>query len=442
LSGASSTKTSTFLFTQTNNQTFTFPNITAGGNNDQIVILQQTQTMTNKTLTTPVIQSLYPVTAGTNLLTMPTVVSADNLVSRTSTDILSNKILLTTNSYFADTSDNTKKIQFTCGTGVGTGSILILNSTISGASTTRTISFPDITDTVVTLTETQTLTNKTLTTPIISSIVNGTGTLTLPLNTNDTLLGTNTTNSITNKSLLTDTCFFIDPTINSKKIGFSCSSATTGTTMLLTSAVSVNRTLNFPDTSDTIVTQAFAQTLTNKNIVGLTNTVGATQLQTATNAVVISGSSVPSAGQTLIATNSTTASWQTIALSALEKTATNAVLTTSSTFVIIPGATGNMTLTFPINGTYIVTFSGYSTVTNTTLVAKICLYSTLSSITSQIVVSERDFSVRSPVQMLSFNVHTQTLITASAGDSISAYFATTAGSFTMNNRSLLLHRVG
>src|SRR5210317_115093 len=53
--------------------------------------------------------------------------------------------------------------------------------------------------TVATLTGSQTLTNKTLTTPIISSISN-TGTLTLPTST-DTLVGRATTDTLTNKTL-------------------------------------------------------------------------------------------------------------------------------------------------------------------------------------------------------------------------------------------------
>ena len=53
--------------------------------------------------------------------------------------------------------------------------------------------------TVTTLTGSQTLTNKTLTTPIISSISN-TGTITLPTST-DTLVGKDTTDTLTNKTL-------------------------------------------------------------------------------------------------------------------------------------------------------------------------------------------------------------------------------------------------
>src|ERR1019366_9130087 len=62
-----------------------------------------------------------------------------------------------------------------------------------------TITVPNGTDTLVVLTGTQTLTNKTLTAPIISTISN-TGTLTLPTST-DTLVGKATVDILTNKTL-------------------------------------------------------------------------------------------------------------------------------------------------------------------------------------------------------------------------------------------------
>jgi hypothetical protein len=63
--------------------------------------------------------------------------------------------------------------------------------------------------TAVTLTDTQTLTNKTLTTPVISTITN-TGTVTFPTAT-DTLVGRATTDTLTNKTLTT-------PVISSPKV--------------------------------------------------------------------------------------------------------------------------------------------------------------------------------------------------------------------------------
>lgn len=58
-------------------------------------------------------------------------------------------------------------------------------------------------DNAVTLTGTQTLTNKTLTAPVVSTISN-TGTITLPTST-DTLVGRATTDTLTNKTLTTPT---------------------------------------------------------------------------------------------------------------------------------------------------------------------------------------------------------------------------------------------
>ena len=69
----------------------------------------------------------------------------------------------------------------------------------SGSLNTLTVA---IDSTVATLTGTQTLTNKTLTTPIISSISN-TGTITLPTS-SDTLVGRATTDTLTNKTIDVD----------------------------------------------------------------------------------------------------------------------------------------------------------------------------------------------------------------------------------------------
>lgn len=65
--------------------------------------------------------------------------------------------------------------------------------------TTRTITVPDADMTLVGLTTTQTLTNKTLTSPVIATISN-TGTITLPTST-DTLVGRATTDTLTNKTI-------------------------------------------------------------------------------------------------------------------------------------------------------------------------------------------------------------------------------------------------
>lgn len=80
---------------------------------------------------------------------------------------------------------------------------------------------------------------------------------------------------------LIDTTTFIvghlDPT---KKTGFSESSATTGATTLLNFVQTTDRTLTFPDATDTLVGRATSDTLTNKTISGISNTITNVSLQT------------------------------------------------------------------------------------------------------------------------------------------------------------------
>jgi len=93
----------------------------------------------------------------------------------------------------------------------------LTNKTIAYGSNT-------LTD-VVGVTATQTLTNKTLTTPIIASISN-TGTLTLPTST-DTLVGRATTDTLTNKTLTSPT--LITPVLGTPSSGTLSSCTVDGT---------------------------------------------------------------------------------------------------------------------------------------------------------------------------------------------------------------------
>jgi len=133
---------------------------------------------------------------------------------------------------------DSETMTFTGGTGIDT----------SGSGNTVTFA---IDSTVTTLTGSQTLTNKTLTTPIISSISN-TGTLTLPTST-DTLVGRATTDTLTNKTL----------------------------TAPIISTISNTGTLTLPTSTDTLVGRATTDTLTNKTLTSavLNGTISGTSIK-------------------------------------------------------------------------------------------------------------------------------------------------------------------
>lgn len=182
---------------------------------------------------------------------------------------------------------------------------------------------------VVGTTDTQTLTNKTLTTPIISQISN-TGTLTLPTTTT-TLVGRNTTDTLTNKTLTTP----------------------------IISQISNTGTLTLPTTTTTLVGRTTTDTLTNKTINSATNTIGADQLRTTGSPVVIGTSAPPTTGQTLVATSATTATWQSNLPNAQSATANSLLTTTSTTHILAT----SMSIT-PTAGTYAIIWS--SSVSNNT----------------------------------------------------------------------------
>jgi len=109
---------------------------------------------------------------------------------------------------------------------------------------------------IVGLSDTQTLTNKTLTTPIITSISNS-GTITVPTGT-DTLVGRATTDTLTNKTLTS--AVLTTPQINDTSADHQY--------VFAVSELTADRTVTLPllTGNDTFVFNDHIQTLTNKRI--------------------------------------------------------------------------------------------------------------------------------------------------------------------------------
>lgn len=221
----------------------------------------------------------------------------------TQTDVLPAFTVTDTDFTVQDDGDNTRKFQFNAGS-ITTGN-------------TRIYSMPDLNTTLVGTDVTQTLTNKTLTSPVIATIVN-TGTLTLPTST-DTLIGRNTTDTLTNKTLT-------NPVIG---------------TIINTG------TLTLPTSTDTLVGRATTDTLTNKTISGANNTLSNIGNSSLTNSSVVIGSSTLSLGGTLTTLAGVTISGASNTLSNIANASlTNSSVTINSTSVAL-GASATITAANP-----------------------------------------------------------------------------------------------
>ena len=170
---------------------------------------------------------------------------------------------------------------------------------------------------IVGTTATQTLTNKTLTSPVIGTIVN-TGTLTLPTATT-TLVGTGTTDTLSNKTLTAPRFVSggrIDDNNGNEQIGFittpsavnyvTHTNGATGVAPSIGAAGETNTSLNLTSTGTgtvqangiTLVDFSSTQTLTNKtiNTSAFNGTIGATTPSTIACTTLNVSSSVSGAG--------------------------------------------------------------------------------------------------------------------------------------------------
>lgn len=117
---------------------------------------------------------------------------------------------------------------------------------------------------------------------------------------------TNKTIGNTNTVTVKDANFTLqDDSDTTKQLQLQLSGITTGTT----------RTLTVPDASTTLVGTDTTQSLTNKTLTDSTNNIMAKSLKSATTTIDISAATAPSSGQVLTATGATSATWQSLAAS-------------------------------------------------------------------------------------------------------------------------------
>jgi hypothetical protein len=194
--------------------------------------------------------------------TLPTDSSNATIVTTDGNQTLINKTIAVINGSTINASTiNATDTSFNIISSTGTSRAVRFDASGVTNSTTRVLSVPNYNGTIATLAGTETLTSKTLTAPIISTISN-TGTLTLPTST-DTLVGRATTDTLTSKTInastinATDTSFnIISSTGTSRAVRFEASGVTNSTT----------RVLSVPNFDGTIATLLGVETLGNKTL--------------------------------------------------------------------------------------------------------------------------------------------------------------------------------
>ena len=210
-------------------------------NTAAITLLTASQTLTNKTLTSPVINTGVSGSA---------ILDEDNMASDSATQLATQQSIKA----YVDAIVTAEDLDVTTDSGtiaidLDSETMTIAGGTgIDSSATSNTVTLA-IDSTVATLTGTQTLTNKTLTAPVISTITNNSNTLTLPT-TADTLVGRATTDTLTNKTITSPSVSGL--TLTDSSIVFEGATADAHETTLTVVDPTADRTITLQNGSGTL----------------------------------------------------------------------------------------------------------------------------------------------------------------------------------------------